>query len=220
MPNALYFDEPFESNHWPEILDEIYVKQVYAPYIQQAQDKIAVDIGGNLGLTSHYFSKYFKHVYAYEPTQAHFDNFNSMLKHNKIENVTVIKEAVANKAGMEKFNLSQNQTMNSLNPLVNNTQKTEDVKVITMEDLFKNNKIDRIHLLKLDPEGQEGEILMGKPFESVADRIDNIIYEWHSWCPSNPNLINSALRDYGFKIWQLPTIATVFACEREEVKAK
>jgi len=86
---------------------------------------------------------------------------------------------------------------------------SEEVEAITIDELFKQEKIEHCDLLKLDVEGSEIEILSSEGFKYVAPKIDTLITERHNWSGRNPNQLNEALKNAGFNITQLQTQADI-----------
>ncbi len=55
---------------------------------------------------------------------------------------------------------------------------TQTVEIQTVDDYCRANGIERIHLLKIDVEGHEHEVLKGAEGMFAADRIDAVTYEF------------------------------------------
>jgi hypothetical protein len=79
---------------------------------------------------------------------------------------------------------------------------------------MKDEGIDHVDFMKLDVEGSEGEILAGPGFGNVADKIDTIVMETHSWGVRPPQQIKDALTNRGFKVVQIPNDASIFVATR------
>lgn len=206
----------WEGAYIPEILQEVYIKKVYEPFLKGKKDLTIIDCGANIGLTALYFAKYAKQVYAIEPAQQHVDIIKKNLEGNDIKNVTVVKKALSNVNGTTKFFHNTNTTMFSLNPAVNNKNDFEEVETITMDKLFEDKNITNVDFMKVDVEGHESEIFNSDGFRKVADKIDVIISEWHAWNKSNVNIMISSIRDAGFKFrWLQGTDAAIWCAERK-----
>jgi hypothetical protein len=74
----------------------------------------------------------------------------------------------------------------------------EKVKMVTLDTLFKELKLDHVDFCKIDIEGSEPEVFGSKGFENVADKIDTIMGEIHGWSGFNPKQIENSIRDRGF----------------------
>lgn len=197
------------------MLQEIYINDVYGPYLRGKKDLTIIDCGGNIGVTSMYFSQFAKQVYTLEPAKTHCETFMKNMNSNDITNVQLIQKALSHKNGTQRFYHSGNQTMYSLNPAVNSHNEYEEVITITMDKLFDDLKIEHVHMMKIDTEGAELEILCSEGFAKVSDKIDLIIGEWHSWSTGNVNIMISSLKDKGFDFNWLPGVqASVFVAKR------
>lgn len=205
----------WDNSYIPNILQEIYLRKIYFPYLSGKRDLVMMDIGFNIGLWSLYASKYAKTIYSFEPSLESYNIGLKNLEDNGIKNVKLYQKAISKDDGKTIFYHSTNTTMNSLNPAVGNTGEKEEVEMVRLDTFAEQEKIKHIDFIKLDIEGFEDKVLMGEGFQKVAPIIDTIVYEWHTWSEANPHLINTALKDFGFKrIKQLGSDATVFACTK------
>lgn len=209
MDHAIFFNPPLNSNFLAHQLDEIYKEKIYAPILNGRKGLTIVDIGGNIGMTSYYFSQFADRVITLEPSKEHVEILNKMLNYNKIDNVKVRQEALYIENGQFPLHKSSvNKTMYSLYSTVGDKKiPPEQVKTITIDKLFEEEKIDKCALLKLDVEGSEGEIVCSPSFTKVAPFIDTITCELHSWADRNLNQLQHALKKLGFKIEKLDTNA-------------
>lgn len=211
---AIHFKD-WNSAYIPEILQEIYIKRVYKPFLNGKKDLTIVDCGANIGLTAMYFSQFAKVVYALEPAKQHIEVLSRNMLDNNIKNVTIVPKALSNVNGTTKFYHSPNSTMFSLNDAATNKDDYEEVETITMDKFLDEYKIDHVDFMKIDTEGMELEILSSDGFKKVAHKIDTIVGEWHQWSKGNVNLMISALRDSGYSFqWLQGTDASIFLAKR------
>lgn len=204
----------WENSHIPEILQEIYLQRIYQQYITPKKDAIFFDLGCNIALWSLYASPYAKHIYSFEPALETYKIGKKNLENNNIKNVTLFQKAVAPTDGEMTLYHSTNTTMNSLKPEVNNTQIKETVATIRLDTIVKEQKIDYIDFMKCDVEGAEAELFTSESFKNIVPILDSFIYEWHSWSSSNPLVLNAGLMNYGYKIKQIKSDATLFICQK------
>ncbi len=212
---ALFYEGNLADYYPGHVLGEIYKDKVYAPYLAGKSGLTILDVGGNAGWTTNYFSDYAKEIYTVEPSAEHVAVINELIKYNGLKNVTVIQAAVSNKPGKMLLNHNTNKTMFSLSKEVADpTLKGEEVEVTTLENILNQYKIDHVDLLKLDPEGEEGKILCSDSFRRIADKFDTIIFEYHVWCGYNIDQIRTTMKDLGFDWAQMSTEASVFVCQK------
>jgi len=204
----------FEAGHIPEIIEEIYRKRAYEPYLQGKKDLVMMDVGSNIGLWSFYAAKYAKIIYALEPSAQHYECLVTMAVSNELHVVAPFKQAISNTNGTAKFYHNQNTTMFSLNSAVDQGEY-EEVETITLDKFFEDNKIEHVDFIKVDIEGAEAEVFGGNGFDKVKDRIDTILGEFHVWTNINPDLFASYFKDRGFTFnWVDKTNASLFVAER------
>lgn len=204
--HAIFFNPPLETNYLGHQISEIYRQGLYEPLLRGRSNLTILDIGGNIGMTSYYFSQFAKDIYTLEPKQELFDILTKMVEFNKLTNVHPIKKALYMDNGeFDLWSNESNKTMSSLNRSVSDGKTAPElVQTITIDKLFEDNGITHVDLMKLDCEGSEYEILGHESFSNVADKIDCIIGEVHSWGNRNPNQLKEALTNRGFKFEWLP----------------
>jgi len=203
---AIFFNKPIKDNYLGNQFAEVYKERIYAPFLMDKKDLTIVDIGSNIGITTYYFSQFAKRVVAVEPAKEHFEVLTKMVEFNELKNVTLVNKAIYMKAG--EFPLfhprNENKTMYSLHSAIK-AEEEEVVQAITLEDLFKQEKLDHVDLLKMDIEGSETEVLSSDSFKAVSDKIDLIVVERHYWNGRNPNQLVEALKNNGFTIEAIPS---------------
>jgi FkbM family methyltransferase len=203
---GIFFNQ-FANSYIPNIMEEIWIKKIYQPFLTGKRDLIIADWGGNIGLTSYFFKDYAKQVYCVEPAKQHIEVINKLIEFNKITNITVCPYAISNKNGIEKFYHNENVTMFSLSDLVNKDKDDfEEVETVTVKEFFIRNKLDHIDLLKLDVEGNESKVINSDEFKEYAPKIKLIIGEWHSWDTQNQTMFADTFRDLGYVFNWLPNM--------------
>jgi FkbM family methyltransferase len=207
--HGFFFKTPLESTFLAWQIQEIFKDQIYAPFLQGKSDLTILDIGAFYGNASYYFSPFAKTIYAFEPTTESFEVLNFQLDFNEIKNVKPFQMAISNQDGESIFyHQVGNKTMNSLTPVIP-TQNTEQVKTIRLDTFFKQEGIGHVDLMKLDVEGEEAEIVCGDAFANVADKIDTIVCEVHSWMGRNRNQLLEGFKNNGFKTKQIENEADI-----------
>jgi FkbM family methyltransferase len=213
--HGFFFVPPVDNNFIGHQLAEIYRDRVYAPFVEDKKDLTILDIGGNIGMTAYYFSRYAKDVYVVEPSLEHFDILTRMISFNKLKNVHPINRAVYMKEGKLPLFHNHNKTMYSLHGAVASPDlKEEMVDCITVEGIINENKIEKVDLMKLDVEGSETEILSGSAFKAVAPKINTIIIERHAWSGRNENQLVDVLRSLGYQVSVIPNQADLVVATR------
>ena len=195
---------------------EVYKDRVYARFLEGRKDLTVLDIGGNIGITTYYFSQFAKNVFTLEPSKEHFEVLTTMLEYNKIKNVTPINKALYMKEGEFDFGGPENNaTMRSLHSATWQDGKTrETVTATTLPKLFEEYNIEHVDFMKLDCEGSETEIISSSSFKEVSQKIDMLVIETHNWSGRHENQIFDALKDNGYRIERIPNDATLIVARR------
>ena len=174
--------------------DDVYELEWIKNFSIKKEIKIEsiIDIGGNCGLTSLLFRKYFPDsiINCYEPNY----ELKKYLDHSSFHgDFNYFIEAVGNKSGKVKLNINNEESILSK---ISNNKKGSTVLIPFKETLkrFKNKSID---IVKLDCEGSEWEILKDK--ESWK-KVKFLTMEYHLGKNNNDHKrILSFLDDIGFK---------------------
>lgn len=175
---------------------------------------IIADWGGNLGLTSQYFSKYAKQVYCVEPSKVHIPVIEKLIEFNKIKNIKVCPYAISNENGTTKFFHPENVTMFSMENVMG-AGEYEEVETVDPASFFEREGIEELDLLKFDCEGSESRIITSEGFKKIAPKIKVIVGEWHNWDSQSKDAFANTFRDLGFEFhWVQGTDASVFTCVR------
>lgn len=144
-------------------------------------NKVVIDVGAQVGYTAIPFSEKASVVYAFEPKG---DSYFFLLEKIKIHNVKNIKTynfAVSNFNGTANFYSREDSGVNSLSIHHNHGSKvlsSSKVKVMKLDDFWKENINAQIGLLKIDVEGFEVEVLEGCSYLLENNKIDTIIFEF------------------------------------------
>lgn len=215
--HALFWKGDFDKYFLGHQAEEILKGRLYAPYLENRKDPVVIDCGGNIGLFSLYAAKYAKQVYCLEPDPELFDVINRMKTFNELTNIKPINKAIYIENKLFPFFRNPNRTMNSLHQAVSSQDFPPiQVEAITLDQLFKDEKIEHCDLLKIDIEGSEFEVICSDSFKKVADKVDCVIGEMHSWGDRNPQQLINALQDCGFIYNTIPNDASIFVGTKSE----
>jgi len=208
---GIYFRD-LEQSHITEMLYEMYKERVYAPFIEDKNNSVILDIGANVGVFSIYAYPFASKIYAMEPSSDHYEVLEKMITNNEMDKkITTIKKALSLKDGIAPFYHNGNPTANSLNSLTNSEKgKEESVETIRLDTFLTQNGIEHVDFMKLDVEGEECNIIEGEGFSLVKDKIASLIVEYHTWSGRNPSQMVSALNDLGFDVAPIPSNSIIF----------
>jgi FkbM family methyltransferase len=146
--------------------------------IDMANDRLAIDLGANVGCWSFRMAKLYPecHFIAYEPHPENINNFKMGLVENDVKNVELMKTAVTHDA--RDLTLIMDPT-NSGSASAYNLHESamwprHRVKSITLNDVFERHQC--VDLLKVDIEG--GEFFLFEGFNHW-DKLKKIFIEVH-----------------------------------------
>lgn len=167
-----HFNNP--QNCTREILHQFNELSWYSEYLTK-EDKIILDLGGNIGLFAIHVTPWAERVISVEPTPNHF-KLNTELT-SKFHQVERIQAAISNNAGqMTFYTFPTNTTMNSL---INRGGDSFTVDCITIPDLIERLGLKHIDFIKLDIEGSETIALNDDIIKAFSDKVKKILIEFH-----------------------------------------
>ena len=165
------------------LFKEIFIDQAYEkhPAFRLRPGWCVLDVGANIGLFT--LKAVARHramqAFAFEPNPQTFVRLQANLERNHLNNVTAIPKAVGRTPGRAPFYLGAASTLGQLTGAPPHKAAAEvEVEVVTLSAILQQADISVIHLLKLDVEGAEAEVLRGA--EPVLERIERIVMEYHS----------------------------------------
>ncbi len=161
------------------IVDEVWSRNVYltTDYEIKPHDTV-VEIGGQVGTFSVKAAKLANRgrVLTYEPFKPNYDLLKKNLGLNKITNADPFNIGVADRVGKKKLYISEANSGG--HSVIYRSEKAVTMRTTTLEQIMKQNRLDRINFLKIDAEGAEYEILSNVSPDVFA-RIDKIVLEHH-----------------------------------------
>lgn len=181
---------------------EIFVEKKY-DFLFEDKLSTVLDIGANAGIFCKLFlEKGVNKVYAFEPNQDALTNLNYLA--SKEPNLKVIEKAVhTNEKDLKFYITPNNTTIGSINKfhIEQENVKVEEIIVptITLKNFIKQEKLNKIDLIKIDIEGAEYDII-----ENLEDEIFNItdkfLIEWHDNTKEQLNKLVLKLKSKGYSI--------------------
>ncbi|MFN3405796.1 MAG: FkbM family methyltransferase [Cytophagaceae bacterium] len=165
---------------------------------------VILDIGANIGFTALNFAKLVGPtgtVYAFEPDPYNYLQLENNWRLNKLMNLKLINIGLGSTHQIVKLKteLEDNRGKNRVD--FNATENFAEVSIVTIDDFVKNANIKFVHLIKIDVEGYEYEVLKGaknvlkvyKP--KLFVEIDEQNLTFHK---SSPNEVVSFLLQIGY----------------------
>lgn len=200
--NLNYVSNKSELN----LLKDIFYNREYSDYFPFYTKATIIDIGAHYGYFSIFASKNLdksSRIFSIEPSSTNFNQLNTNIKDCKVTNVNSFNMAIGKEQGEVKLYKSKsvNHSIFKDYSLLKKNLGYEDVKTNTLENIIKNNNLDKIDFLKMDCEGAEYSILENTP-TYIFDKIQTISLEFHDLKDNNNTAqkILDILTENNFKI--------------------
>ena len=132
-------------------------------YSLMSKGQTIIDVGANVGDITMHSAKIvgaYGAVYSFEPDLENYRRLEKNLKLNKFTNITVNNFGLGNEKGifyMKNIN-SKNRGMNKI-VSKDMMEGTHEIKVNRLDSYVKENKLDKVDLIKIDVEGFEYNVL-------------------------------------------------------------
>jgi len=191
------------------VLNESWLYKLHAELAKQyiAPGAVVMDIGAHIGAFTIYAATRAPcvRVLSFEPEKENFKLLLDNVSLNKLgERVAVFNKAVTGTTG--KMNLFKSTTDTGQHTFFekrlsfeNVDHKKDMVDCTTLKNVFDENRIETIDLIKIDCEGMEYEILYNTPADYLK-RIRALSIE-HHWVPGrNYEDLAGYLKKHGFAI--------------------
>src|SRR5690606_38726330 len=134
---------------------------------------VVFDVGANDGRTVLRLARRLgrPRFYAFEPVAATYRTLVERTR--RLDNVRCFQLAMGEKPGRQPIYLHERAAMNSFSPTwtADPDAQTEMVDIATVDDVRSEHGLERIHLLKIDTEGYEMEVLRGAERSLRESRI-------------------------------------------------
>jgi FkbM family methyltransferase len=192
------------------IINEVWGSKIYTPNaaFQINDTDTVIDIGAHKGYFTVYASKHAKNgnVYSFEPTNKNYSYLAKNVQLNNCTNVHLNKLGVANKKSERKIYEYSEQAggISMIKDWFADKKKVKasSIKCITLEDVFKQNKIKKVDFMKLDCEGAEHEILLSSSAATMK-KIEKISMEYHEIGELTAKGLIAFLKKNKFKVKQV-----------------
>lgn len=139
-----------------------------------------IDLGANLGYYSLIAARIVGEkgkVYAFEPDEENFQILEKNIKANNYKNIIPVKMAVSDKIGNIKLYLSPGNKGDHRIYDQNAGRNTVTIKSTTLDNYFKNQKVD---LIKIDIQGSEMDAIKGAKKIINANKNIKVITEYQA----------------------------------------
>lgn len=150
------------------------------------EPNIIIDAGANIGVTSILLKNIYpkSKIYCIEPDDDNFRLLSENLdEYVKDQTVILYKNGLLGKSGL---NLSVNSNFRDHSNCARQVEFSKDdttLKSITIDEIIKNNNIDRIDFLKMDIEGSERFLIEQDVDVSFLDKCKCVAIEIHDEYP-------------------------------------
>ena len=176
-------------------------------FLPEIDIKVIFDVGANVGQSASEYAFWFPNasIYCFEPSKENFSKLRrNIASHNRTVAFQLALGSVSGTGIMETNN--NIGVMSRLTPLKEDPPVSDEdnelTKITTINELCKEQKIDRINYLKIDTEGHDLEVITGADELLNEKRIDiieveagmNPMNDWHVSYQS----IQEKLASYGY----------------------
>lgn len=159
----------------------------------------ALDIGANIGNHSHYFSRIFSKVIAFEPSSTIFRLLE--INTEDLANVRIEKLALGSENSESTlYSNTSNYGSSSIIKDHDAFQMQEKINIKLLDDI--NLGTNSVSLMKIDVEGFEIEVLRGAIDTIISHQPLILLEQWEHEIVNNTSISLSFLNDLGYRfVW-------------------
>ena len=140
-------------------------------------DSIVFDLGGYEGeWAGDIFCMYGCTVYIFEPYETYYENIKSKFLHNK--KISVFQFGLSKNSQTSKLAIANNSSS-----IFKESEKSIDIKLVSANQFFNQHPIDIIHVMKINIEGGEYDLLEHLIETGDIKKIKNIQVQFHDFVP-------------------------------------
>ena len=147
-----------------------------------AQRNTCLDVGGNIGNHTAFFSRYFKHVYALEPNPGVYEMLLANITHNRLA-ASAYNIGLSDETAELDFYVSDQDNIGSSSFEKSfNCDKINGILKAFVErgdDFIANHGISHIDFIKIDVEGHEAKVVSGLR-DTIKKYQPVISLEWNN----------------------------------------
>lgn len=193
------------KNAWDSgIIMESWWLKSYTRHLKNVpNDAVIIDIGAHIGAFSLLAAtKYTQsHIFAFDPSIENFALLNKNIKINNLEKRIKTFNLAVTDGKKKTIMLNEHPSNLGMHSVIfdynlGGKGQQYDVPTTSLDRIFSENKIKTCHLLKIDCEGAEYNILFNTP-KKILGKINNIVLEYHDG--NNVNKLKKLLVDNGFR---------------------
>jgi FkbM family methyltransferase len=167
----------------PTDVQTVWVVFCTGDYYLPQECETVLDLGANIGAFSLYATRCrnARRVYAFEPVAETFAVLEENLQMNGVTNVRMIRKGIGGKSGSRTIYLgvtSQHSSIIYRGAPQFESGATEQVEIVTLEQLFDELQLHEVDMAKMDCEGGEVEAIMAASDQTLR-RIKHLSLEYH-----------------------------------------
>ena len=190
-----------------------YEEEQTVSWMQYARDaKVIFDIGANAGIYSLLAASVNPQaeIHAFEPTPELFADFLNNIRLNDIQNIIANEVAIGktDETGFVHVCKGSDGSNEAMNYVTSENLRQSDLptEIRSIDSYCRQNRIDRIDLMKIDIEGGEYNALLGAKGLLESRSIGCIFIELLDWAADryghSTSEIEQLLRDAGYHLYE------------------
>ena len=172
-----------------DILFELFMDRVYP--VELSEGSIVVDIGAHIGCFTIPAARQGARVFSFEPAPANFIALQRNVELNRLQNVVLFRAAVDGRGERRHMFLPDDHAHTARYTLrPRRGAQTLEVACVSLDDVYHENHLERVDVLKIDAEGSEYEILYSAGADTLT-RTRMIIVECDTFAEQADSSIQS-----------------------------
>lgn len=180
----------FHYSIFLSLFEDMFLNDEY--YVQLPKNPHIIDLGSEVGISVCYFKSIYPNaqIEAFEPDPASYKLFTKNIEDNAMKKVITYNVALANTVGSMPFYIDSSVDGSLTMSLF---AKRQQKKIVVKVDRLSRYIKQKVHLLKMDIEGAEFDVLSDLTHSKKIDLVENMIIEYHHHINVNKNNLSRLL---------------------------
>ncbi len=184
------------------IIYDVYENRNVINWIRSwfAEGGTAIETGPNIGQTLIYYADLADQIIAVEPLESAIEWLQECIDYNQLTNIKLLNYGISNKPCILQLQQAGAQSTFRQDWYKRKHHPTTDIQCLPLDEIARQQQIERVRFWKLDVEGMDIEALEGAESLLAEQRIDAIYIEITG---NNYDKSNALLNKHGYGLFTI-----------------
>ena len=200
---------PLNLGDWVQywmFMDGAYERGLVDFLCPRVKGKVLFDVGANVGSYTLTLARSARRIYSFEASPSNAGILRRFVEHSGLANIEVVNKAVSDVPGETITLFTSPDTGGNHTQFHDYGKGAETATTVTLDQFARDNKIDRVDVIKMDIEGGELRAFQGARQILRASRplllveFNGLVATQAGWKSSE---LYEHLRQYGYSVYEI-----------------